>query len=91
MILSKNDTGKNGTGKNGTGKNDTGKNGTGKNGTGKNGTGINGTGNNGTNGKVGKKGTLMLNFFKPQTQTPHLKPKPLTPFSNLTSNSHSQT
>jgi len=40
----------------------------------------NGTGNNDTNGKVGKNGTLMLNFFKlkPQTPTPKYKPKILT-------------
>jgi len=30
--------------------------------------GKNGTGNKGTNEKVGKNGTLMLNFPKPQTQ-----------------------
>jgi len=39
---------------------------------GKTGTCKNGTGNNGTKGKVGKNGTLMLNFskLKPQTPTP---------------------
>jgi len=34
----------------------------GKNGTSKDGTGNNGTDNEGTNGKVGKSGTLVLNF-----------------------------
>jgi len=58
------------------------KNGTGNNGTGNNGTGNNGTGNNGTNGKViGKSGTLMLNFPKPQIQTPH--PNLKTQTSNI--------
>jgi len=37
-----------------------------------------GTGNNGTNGKVGKNGTRMLNFRKPQTPTL----KPWNPNSN---------
>jgi len=40
----------------------------GKNGICKDSTGNNGTGNKGTNGKVGKNGTLMSNFPKPQTQ-----------------------
>jgi len=39
----------------------------GKIGTGNNGTGNNGTADKSTNGKVGKHGTLMLNFTKPQT------------------------
>jgi len=37
----------------------------------------NGTGNNGTNGKLGRNGTLMLNFSKLKPQTLHRKPPPL--------------
>jgi len=37
---------------------------------GKNGAGNKGAGDKGTNGKVGNSGTLMLNFFKPETLKP---------------------
>jgi len=43
--------------------------------------GKSGTGKNGTNGKVGKNGTLVLNFPKPSTRNPN--PKPLNPNSKL--------